>query len=614
MNLFGASRQLTLSLTCIFFVTAMMATATSAETINVADHGIVPGQDVTLAVNRLIQSLKGQEDVTLVFPKGTYDFHPENAVEMYRPVANHDNGLKRMAFPIFDCRNLTIDGGGSDFMFHGRIVPIVIERSEGVTLKDFSLNWIRSFHAEMTIVEVNEEDKSFHVEIDPEKYPYKVAGGKITFQRFGQEDEIGSNMVFDPKTRAPIYHTKKYAVGRKAKVKDLGDGRLEFRDAMRHAPVVGTVLVTYGTHPTSRFVPAMHVTNSKDIRMENVTIYDAGGMGLIAERTENIDLNHLVVTSTEDRIVSTRADATHFIGCKGLINLQHCRFEHMLDDGINVHGAYVLANEYLGDNEFICEISHFQQWGLTLAEAGDNIALISRETLLPLGEMTVESVRPINEHRFAMTLSEVPDPLPSGPLSFENLSWYPDLTMRNNTIRENRARSVLVTTKGKVLIEDNYFSSQMQGILIEGDNNKWYESGAVGDVTIRNNVFENIGFARDQRYPLLASPLFTKDQRMGDGQYHRNIRFTGNTIKSFNGLIAHARSVEGLEISDNVIEKSDDYPDDDEGAAIVLEYCDSVTIANNTVNGFDKTLQVEQQGENANVTVDRNEGLAAAGE
>lgn len=71
--------------------------------------------------------------------------------------------------------------------------------------------------------------------------------------------------------------------------------------------------------------------------------------------------------------------------------------------------------------------------------------------------------------------------------------------MKNNTIRDNRARSVLVTTKGKVLIEGNYFSSQMHGILIEGDNHKWYESGAVQDVTIRNNMFENIGYEVTER-------------------------------------------------------------------------------------------------------------------
>ncbi|WP_236624917.1 sulfatase-like hydrolase/transferase [Rhodopirellula sp. SWK7] len=581
-----------------------------ARTINVAEHGIVPGKDVTYEVNQLLESVKGESDVTLVFPPGQYDFHPENAFEMYRAVANHDNGLKRFGFPLFDCENITIDGGGSLFLFHGRMVPVTIERTRGATLKNFTIDWVRSFHAEMTVVERDEADKSFVVETEPEKYPYTIAGGKILFQRYGQDDPIGSNMVFDPETRSPIYETNQYSVNSKrAKVTATGRNRFRIENGVKRAPPIGSVLVAYGVHPTSRLCQAIHVTNSADVVIENVTIHDAGGMGLIVERTDNVTLDHLVVTSTDDRIVSTRADATHFIGCKGTIKLENCLFEHMLDDGINVHGAYVKVEEYLGDREFLCEISHFQQWGLTFAQPGDKIALLSRKTILPFAETTVESVKVLNEHRFVMTVKEVPDTMPEGPLSVENLTWYPDLIMRNNTIRENRARGVLVTTKGKVLIENNYFGSQMHGILIEGDNNKWYESGAVQDITIRDNVFDNVGYEATARYPLLASPLFTADQHMGEGHYHRNIHFTGNTLKSFNGLIANARSVKGLNISGNTIEFSNDYPPVDVGDAIVLEYCDDVTIRDNKVLGFDQELTVDASSDTTNLSIENNVGL-----
>ena len=128
------------TLLTVAFALAASVNIVQAETINVADHGIVPGKDVTLAVNRLIESLRGNDKVTLLFPKGQYDFHPENGREMYRAVANHDNGLKRFAFPLFDCENITIDGGGSLFMFHGRMVPVTIERGKSITLKHFSID------------------------------------------------------------------------------------------------------------------------------------------------------------------------------------------------------------------------------------------------------------------------------------------------------------------------------------------------------------------------------------------------------------------------------------------------------------------------------------------
>ena len=594
-------------LLCIIAFSVQFA---EARVINVSDHGIVPGKDVTYQLNRLIRSVQDESDVTLVFPKGQYDLYPDNAVEIYRSVSNHDNGLKRMAFPLFNHNNITIDGGGSLFMFHGRMVPFTLESVRGATLKNFSIDWIRSFHAELTVVECDEKKKSFVVETDPHRYPYTIKEGKILFHRYGQDDPIGSNIVIDPKTRAPIHNTRNYSVNSNAaKVTAMGKNRFKIENAVRNAPPVGSVLVVYGVHPTSRLFPAIHSTNSKDIRIENVTVHDAGGMALIVERTENVTLEGMAVTSNEDRLVATRADATHFIGCKGTIRLENCQFEHMLDDSINVHGAYVKIEDQLENKQFICEISHFQQWGLTFAEPGDKVALLSRETILSFFETTVERVRPLNENRFVITLADVPDPMPKGPLSMENMTWYPDVVMKNNTIRENRARSALITTKGKVLIEDNYFSSQMNGILIEGDNKAWYESGAVQDVTITNNVFENSGFGGGPVYPLFASPMLTPQQRLGDGRYHRNINFVNNTVKSFSGHMVFARSVKGLNIAGNTLEFSTDYPAVSDFASIDLHYCDEVVIKDNRIKGFDRPVKITRSSDSTNVTINRNDGF-----
>lgn len=581
----------------------------NAETISVADYGIVPGKDVTYAVKQLLDSVKGKLEVTLSFPPGQYDFHPENAWEQYRAVANHDNGLKRLGFPLMGHRNLTIDGGGSTFLFHGRVVPFTLDNCERITLKNFTIDFSKSFHAELTVDEIDEQVEQIVVTANPEAYPYTIQQGEILFHRYGQDDPFGSNIVIDPKTRSPIYRTGLYKLNaKKARFTDVGAGRIRIQKGFKQLPPVGSVLVAYGVHPTSRLCHAMQVANSKDIRIENVTIHDAGGMALIVERTENITLDRMVVTSNDERLVATRADATHFIGCRGTIQLENCLFEHMLDDGINVHGAYVKLVKRLDGDRLLCEISHFQQWGLTFAESGDEVALLSRETILPFTNATVTSVENLNEHRFVLTLDGLPPSLPDVPMSLENLSWYPDLVMRNNTIREARARSVLVTTKGKVLIENNTFASQMHGILIEGDNNKWYESGAVEDVMIRNNLFDNVGYAVDRRYPLLASPLLRPEQRVDAQRYHRNIRFVDNTIRSFNGLMVRARTVDGLEIKGNRIELHDAYALVGEGPSILLESCDGVEIENNEAIGFVGELRM-QADESSTVEARNNAGF-----
>lgn len=595
----------------IFFTILYMTSFLYARLIDVSDFGIVPGKDVTMEVNNLMESITEEENVTLFFPKGQYDFHPENAVEEYRSVANHDNGIKRMAFPIFAQKNLTIDGNGSVFMFHGRLIPFTLDMASQITLRNFVIDFIRPFHAELKIVERNEADGTVVLETDPIEYPYSYVDNNVFFERLGQKDAfIGSNIIFDSESRAPIYEAYRYKMKQHGVwMEDAGTGRIKLHNAFNKLPPVGSVLILYGNNPTSRLCHAIQITNSKNIRIEDVTIHAAGGMGLIVERTENVKLDGMKVTSTENRLVSTRADATHFIGCKGLIEVENCLFEHMLDDSINVHGAYVPIVANLQGRTFLCELSHFQQWGFTFAEPGDKVALLSRETILPFFESTVSHVRKLNERRFLITLENVPQELPDVPLSMENLTWNPDLMMRNNVVRGNRARSVLVSSKGKVIIEDNYFSSQMHGILIEGDNDFWYESGAVGDVLIRNNTFENIGFGIPQGYPLLASPKLTEKQRFGDGHYHRNIYFMNNTIRSFNGTVAKAISVENLKIEGNRIEFSRSYPALKPDKALSLEYCRNVEIKENTATGFAGPLLVEWTTDCETINVADNRGL-----
>lgn len=583
------------------------------ETINVADYGIKPGEDVTLEVYELIKSLEGKKNITLFFPKGQYEFYPENAFEQYRAVTNHDNSLKKIAFPIYGFENFTLDGGESTFMFHGKICPITVEGSKGTTLKNFTIDWEKSFVNELKVIESNAKENSFVAEVANEKFGFEVKKNEILFNHYNWQDPIGQNMLFDAKTKSPVWQTKNYhlkARGKNSKVIKIDNKTVKFVNYTKVTPKVGNVFATYGSSPGgNRFAQAIHLSNSKDNKLENITVYAAGGMGVIAERCENVYLNKFMVTSRLDRMFSTRADATHFLGCKGEIKIENCVLQHMLDDGINVHGAYVKIEKFMGDKTFLCEVSHVQQWGFLFGEKGDEIMLMSRETILPVFKTAIEDIKVLNERRMLITVSEMPKEMPKGLLSFENLTWNPDLYVSNNKINENRARGALITTKGKVVVENNYFSSQMHGILIEGDNNKWYESGGVQDIIIRNNTFDNIGFGDGKSYPLFAAPLFRPEQRLGDKKFHQNITFSNNTIRSFNGHVVHGLSVNGLIIEGNQIEMSTDYPTGSKLPAISLDYCEDVLLKKNQFKNFDFSIKIDQKKNSTEVKLMQNKGI-----
>ncbi|MGY5353233.1 alpha-1,3-galactosidase-related protein [Wenyingzhuangia sp. IMCC45533] len=600
-----------IALIFLLFV-SQLSTNIYSQVINVSEFGIKPGKDVTLELNQLIKSLKGKKGVTLFFPKGQYDFYPENAVEQYRAVTNHDNSIKKMAFPLFGFENFTLDGNGSTFMFHGKICPITVENGNHTILKNFTIDWKQSFVNELKVLSNNTEENSFVAEVNSGTSEFEVKKGQIYFKHYDWSDPIGQNIAFDPKTSTAIWDTRSYYLSPKGKVTKLSDKTAKFTNFTKKTPPVGTIFAAYGPSPGgNRFAQAIHLSQTNNTIIENVTVYAAGGMAVIAERCENVTLDKLSVTSRKDRTFSTRADATHFVGCKGLIKVENCLLEHMLDDGINVHGAYVKVMEYIGNNKFICETSHVQQMGFIFGGAGDKVMLTSRETVLPIFETTIKEAEYLNEQRILLTVSEMPKKLPAGLLSFENLTWNPDLELRNNTIRDNRARAALITTKGNVIVENNFFSSQMHGILIEGDNKKWYESGGVKNVVIQNNTFENIGYGNGQSYPLFASPMLTPQQKLGDRKFHNNITFSNNTIKSFNGHLVHALSVKNLKIEGNLIEgDKSTYPLGKQLSSISLDYCEDVTIQKNKYKGFDWKNTIHVKENCTNVNIKKNKDLS----
>lgn len=76
----------------------------------------------------------------MTFEKGRYSFFTDYVAERVSCILNHDSdGYKKIGIPIIDFDGITIDGGGSDFIFNGTMLPIEITASKNVTLKNFSI-------------------------------------------------------------------------------------------------------------------------------------------------------------------------------------------------------------------------------------------------------------------------------------------------------------------------------------------------------------------------------------------------------------------------------------------------------------------------------------------
>ena len=67
------------------------------------------------------------------------------------------------------------------------------------------------------------------MENDREKYPYSVQHGNLFSDKYDWQDRMGSNIVFDPETRSPIYNTRDYSVnfGRPYTATAVGENRVK---------------------------------------------------------------------------------------------------------------------------------------------------------------------------------------------------------------------------------------------------------------------------------------------------------------------------------------------------------------------------------------------------
>ncbi|PTX59699.1 hypothetical protein C8N46_1089 [Kordia periserrulae] len=596
----------------------IMSTGYGQKVINLADYDIQNEKDVTPVVVKALKDAKEIGASTLLFPKGTYHFYPTFAPERYCEITNNDNGLKRTAFPLIDFHDFVVDGSGSDFIFHGKMIPFIIEESSNVKVTNLSVDWEVPFMIEGLVVANNPTEETFDIEV---KTPYVVAHGHlyITLERedspyerkYGKRFafwehynlEVGQNIFWDPKTMAPLYNTKLYNMPEKGiHAEELKKGLIRISTQMKKLPPLGSVMVSKGEYLQNRTSPAFRVFKSKDLEFKNVNVHHAGAMGLIAERSEDITLDsfNVVLREGSGRMVTTTADATHFCNVKGTVTIKNSTFENMLDDATNIHGTYVRVNKIIDDYTLAVETYHPHQNGYLFGEEGDKVQVIDQKNLQPMTEpLVLKKVERVNEKISYITFNKPIKGKVQVYDGVENISWHASAVLENNIVRNNRARSFLISTPRKVVVRNNRLSSQMASFRLTGDLGLWNESGPNEGLLIENNIIEDAVYGGNGPQSIfLIDPQYV-DKDNFEGMYSRNIIIRNNTIKTFDSSIMLAMSVDGLVFENNEVIQTNTYkPIFPNTTNIRIVNCKNAVIKGNTykkLDGSKGTLSVDNQ-------------------
>ncbi|MEF2642517.1 MAG: alpha-1,3-galactosidase B, partial [Paramuribaculum sp.] len=233
---------------------------------------------------------------------------------------------------------------------------------------------------------------------------------------------------------------------------------------------------------------------------------------------------------------------------------------------------YLKLLRRIDDNTVEARYMHTQSYGFRWAVPGDTVATIRSSVMENIGGLlTVKSIEPIDAPTekgakdFRITFNEPLDPAvdPANEVfGIENLTATPSVYFADNIIRNNRARGALFSTPRKVVVEHNLFDhTSGSAILLCGDCNGWFETGACTDVTIRKNSFINALTNLFQFTNAVISIYPEIPDLEGQTKYfHSNVTNTDNLFNTFDAPLLYAKSVKGLTFMGNTVIRNNDFP------------------------------------------------------
>ena len=525
--------------------------------IRASEYGIMPGEHIGKSLNEMFRAMANIEgEKTIVFEPGDYYIDSEDAVYTHELRITNTIGErewrkgediqgKRIAMYIESVKDMTLEGNGARFILDGVMTNMALLSCERVAIKNITIDVVRPNVHKMTITDVKPFYFDFVLDKDSR---YEKRGSRYYF--------VGKDYEYDFLDKAKcswwigylredskdIIERSMHPLMSAWRIKELGEGVFRAYSFLHSNIKKGN---TYHLYDVRRKDVGIFIDSSRDIVLEGVTQHFNYSLGIVGQNSENITIDSVRMAPSDDtelEMVSV-ADFIHLCMCRGDIKIRKGYFLGAGDDCLNVHGIhYQIVN--IDGNKIVVRFMHPQAYGFNPLRSGDIIEYVDRKTLLKKGSAKILSSRMLNEYDIELTLDSTA--YADTRYCIEDISACPNLEFTDNYMSRIITRGILVTTRGKVLIENNNFDScSMHSILFSDDANSWYESGRVLDATIRGNTF---------RYTPMYNIYIKPENSVHEDYVHGDILIEGNTFKGTRKGGIYAKSTRSVTIRDNVVE------------------------------------------------------------
>ena len=422
---------------------------------------IIPPGIYTLTSPRARQTM--QEAIN-----GKYGENPE--IEMFRPDYPFTVGLSFSGH-----RGTRIEAYGVTLMVDGFMEPISLDHCQNVTLLRLTIDHVRKPFSRGLI-------ERYEL-VDP-----ATSTGSLTV-RFDDRFPVDEHTIM-PRYCAYDFHTHRFQLDMKMTSREyLGHQR--FRIQMTHMPAESLEGQEFYIWHSFHFRPAILMEEASGLTLRDVTLHSQPGMGIVGHHCENILLERLRVVPSHGEHMSTNTDATHFVSCKGNLIFRDCTFKGHGDDATNVHTFYHDIR-LLGGNAIEGRVSvKTHSLKPDYPDPGDEMQLVDKQTLLPLGTYQVLSVQRDETCYTAVLNAPLPYEAPT-QCYLANLTRSPAVIFENCTAENHWARSVLLKCRSAVIQNCLFRGSVLQAIHVAAES-RWHEGIACENITIRRNRFVDCG-------------------------------------------------------------------------------------------------------------------------
>jgi hypothetical protein len=442
----------------------------SAPTITL--DNVPSGVDARPYFETALARVKAQKAGQLVIPRGTYTFSSLNSDKLGHLV-------------IRDLSDVTIDGGGSTFVFTQNSPGIYLTSNRRLKLTRLKIEYSLRM---ASLGQIRATPAGNQLVIDPQ-YPV-TASDAITY--LTEYDTATKNWVKPPQRViiTPGSSTPAVFIGGQtftsASFKQVTPGKTFVAFHQWYGGVAIEVSDIAGT------------TTSQDLTLDDITIRSGPGMGILAYGMERglAIINSTIAPKVDPlSLISTEYDAIHILIAGGDVIIADNKISGQGDDGINFSAAMhpVVSSSSNGIDVVLSAYSRFIRTGDTLAffnASGDFI-----------GKSEVASMKSLGGINNAITLTDAITGLTSTSVARDLRLSNSRYAIQRNTISNCHCHGVLLEAPYGLVTDNTISGIAYNAIRLVTFVGSFNEGLGAFDVDVSGNTIADTGPDSSMKLP-----------------------------------------------------------------------------------------------------------------